>query len=452
MHRSVFKRATAGVLMAFLATTATAFAETVTGDADVITAGDQATFDRGTALPGADVHVDVGFRLDCTGTSHVDPGQAVRLSPGTRSIPSGGGFSVGSITLTPGADWPADGADCPIPAPSVSGVLHMVVTAPPDPATDLHYMFSWNRSLVPTTATDAGVLAGSNPSVTFILDVADNTPPTIHLPGDMSAEATSTAGADVTWSATATDTEDPSPPTPTCAPASGSTFPLGVTTVNCSVTDGGGLSDSGSFQVSVVDTTAPNLIGMPSDQNLTTSDPGGTTLKYAPPTATDIADSSPTVGCSPASGSHVDVGTTTVTCTAQDASGNHVSASFTVNVTFVPAVTWSAAWGEPVATSGGVFVANPGRTVPVKVELFADGVEQTHGNAVLAFATCAGEPVGSIALTWDGGRWVGHLDTNMLGGPGCYVATVSLDGNVAGSFRIDLRGTTAALASGKAKH
>ena len=46
-------------------------------------------------------------------------------------------------------------------------------------------------------------------------------------------------------------------------------------------------------------------------------------------------------------------------------------------------------------------------------------------------------------MTWDGGRWVGHVDTSALGGPGCYQAVASLDGNVAGSFRIDLRGATA---------
>ena len=51
----------------------------------------------------------------------------------------------------------------------------------------------------------------------------------------------------------------------------------------------------------------------------------------------------------------------------------------------------------------------------------------------------------------DGGRWVGHLDTSMLGGPGCFMSTASLDGNVAGSFRIDLRGATAAPAGGKVK-
>jgi hypothetical protein len=269
----------------------------------------------------------------------------------------------------------------------------------------------------------------------------------------VSAEATSPDGADVTWSATATDNEDAPPPTPTCAPASGSTFALGITTVHCSVTDSGGLSDGGSFSVSVVDTTAPKLFGMPADENLTTGDPDGTSLTYDAPTARDIADPSPSVSCKPASGSHIPVGNTDVTCTARDASGNHVSATFTVKVTDVPAVTWTAVWGEPVASGGATFTANAGRSVPVKVEMFANGVEQTQGRALLGVATCDGTAVGSIDLTWDGGRWNGKLDTSMLGGPGCYMATASLDGNVAGTFRIDLRGADPASASngGKAK-
>jgi hypothetical protein len=301
----------------------------------------------------------------------------------------------------------------------------------------------WSRS------GSSGLSGGS--AMTFQVDVVGNTPPTLHLPTDKSAEATSPDGATVSWTATATDHEDATPPTPTCAPASGATFPLGLTTVHCSVTDDGGLKDSGSFQVSVEDTTAPKLFGMPADQDITTGDPTGSTLRYDPPTARDLGDASPSVDCSPARGSHIKVGTTDVTCTARDATGNESSATFTVKVTYVPPVSWSAIWGEPVASGGATFVANAGRSIPVKVEMFADGVEQAHGQALLGLASCGGTAIGSIELTWDAGRWNGKLDTSMLGGPGCYLATASLDGSVAGSFRIDLRGADTATAKGGAK-
>jgi hypothetical protein len=141
-----------------------------------------------------------------------------------------------------------------------------------------------------------------------------------------------------------------------------------------------------------------------------------------------------------ASGSSIPVGTTTVTCTATDASGNHSSAAFDASVTFVSPVVWSAVWGEPVSSPGGTFVSNGGRTIPVKVELFADGVEQTTGEGSLSIVGCDGGTAMVMALSWDGGRWNGHLDAGSLGGPGCYQVTALLNGNAAGSFRLDVRG------------
>ena len=286
-------------------------------------------------------------------------------------------------------------------------------------------------ALFPTTTTDAGVLEGSNPSVTFILDVVVNTPPTLHLPADITVEGDTAGGAIAAYAVSATDAEDATAPSPTCSPVVGAVLPLGTTTVDCSVTDSGGLTEGGAFDITVVDTTPPSLVGMPADQALTTGDATGADLAYAAPTATDVVDAGPTVACAPATGSRAPVGRTTVTCTATDASGNDASGSFSVDVTYVDPIVWSATWGEPVATDGGVFVANVGRTVPVKVEVFADGVEQTSGDARLGVATCAGVAAIDLPLAWDGGRWVGHLDTGGLA-PGCYVATVSLDGDDAG--------------------
>lgn len=66
----------------------------------------------------------------------------------------------------------------------------------------------------------------------------------------------------MTYVATATDT-NPTNPTVNCSPASGSTFPITTTTVNCSSTDTAGNVSNGSFTVTVQDTTAPviTLIG-----------------------------------------------------------------------------------------------------------------------------------------------------------------------------------------------
>ena len=85
------------------------------------------------------------------------------------------------------------------------------------------------------------------------------TPPVLHLPSNIIAEATSPAGAIVNFSATATDARDTNVVV-TCAPPSGSQFALGATTVNCSATNSRNKTAEGSFTVSVVDTTAPVVV------------------------------------------------------------------------------------------------------------------------------------------------------------------------------------------------
>lgn len=81
-------------------------------------------------------------------------------------------------------------------------------------------------------------------------------PPVLNLPDTITAEATSPAGAVVSFTATATDVTDGSIPA-ICTPASGSTFALGNTTVNCSATNSRNKTVTGSFLVQVVDTIAP---------------------------------------------------------------------------------------------------------------------------------------------------------------------------------------------------
>src|SRR5690606_1934517 len=45
----------------------------------------------------------------------------------------------------------------------------------------------------------------------------------------------------------------------TCSPASGSTFPIGTTTVTCSTTDACGNAETCTFDVTVVDVTDPSI-------------------------------------------------------------------------------------------------------------------------------------------------------------------------------------------------
>ena len=169
----------------------------------------------------------------------------------------------------------------------------------------------------------------------------DTTAPTLSLPESVSAEATGAGGAVVTYSATATDDTDPTPAL-ACTPASGTTFPLGDTTVTCTATDAAGNHATGSFAVRVVDTLAPTLT-LPADLSVEATGPAGAAVPYSV-SALDLVDAAPAVSCVPAPGSTFPLGETTVSCTATDDTGNQATGSFNVRVvdTLAPTLTLPA--------------------------------------------------------------------------------------------------------------
>jgi hypothetical protein len=122
---------------------------------------------------------------------------------------------------------------------------------------------------------------------------------------------------------------------PTCAPASGSFFPVGTTTVTCTSTGNSNGTVTCMFTVTVVDTQPPTIT-CPANQTAVSNQAciaqgSCTPVTFPPPTATDNCPGV-TVACVPPSGSCLPTGTTTVTCTATDASGNTATCSFNVVV------------------------------------------------------------------------------------------------------------------------
>lgn len=181
-------------------------------------------------------------------------------------------------------------------------------------------VFAVGTTTVTCTATN---LTGSDTKA-FHVVVASGAAPEITVPANITREATSAAGATVTFVATATNDA-----TISCTPASGSTFALGETTVTCTATNPGG-SATGTFKVTVRDTTPPVLV-LPADITAEATSASGAAVTYTT-SASDIVDGSVAVQCTPISGSTFALGTTTVSCSSSDTRGNSATDSFHVTV------------------------------------------------------------------------------------------------------------------------
>jgi YVTN family beta-propeller protein len=84
----------------------------------------------------------------------------------------------------------------------------------------------------------------------LVLGNADTTSPAISVPAPITANATSPSGAIVAYSVTASDPDD-AVASLVCIPTSGSTFPIGTTTVDCTAADTHGNTSSASFTIHV---------------------------------------------------------------------------------------------------------------------------------------------------------------------------------------------------------
>jgi hypothetical protein len=197
-------------------------------------------------------------------------------------------------------------------------------------------VFGLGETLVNCTADDSH---GNVGKASFSVTVVDTTAPSLALSANLNADATSKSGTAVTFTATATDIVD-GDVTPTCSPASGSTFAIGSTTVNCSATDAHTNAAAGHFTVVVSDTTPP-VVSVPAAITAEATGPTGATVGWSPPTATDMVDGTDPVSCDRTSGSTFALGSTLVTCTSTNSNGLSAHNTFTVAVVDTTAPTLS---------------------------------------------------------------------------------------------------------------
>ena len=259
------------------------------------------------------------------------------------SATDSGGTTSGSFvvfvtdTVQPELTLPDDiESDNPVVTFTATAVDHLdgsvpVICSPASGST-----FPTGTTSVRCTATDSH----ANSAIGFFNVRVTSGPPVVIVPDNMFIEATSAAGAVVTFEVTVEEG-----PAATCTPlGSGSTFPLGVTTVSCSSTNTFGTTTR-SFTITVEDNTGP-VLNLPSVVEAEATSPAGATVTFSV-SAVDAVDGVRTVTCLPASGTFFAFGTTTVFCSSTDTRGNLSTGEFDVIVQDTTAPTFTVATASP---------------------------------------------------------------------------------------------------------
>ncbi len=205
-------------------------------------------------------------------------------------------------------------------------------TASPTITNDAPVSFPIGNTTVTWTATDG---SGNTSACTQVVTVVDAEAPVITCPANITVSNDSgMCDAVVNYTPpVGTDNCTGATTALTAGLASGSTFPVGTTTVTYTVTDGSSNTTSCSFTVTVTDTTLPTII---CNANITVgNDPNmcSAVVNYTAPVGTDNCPGAvTTLSSGLASGSTFPVGVTTITYTVTDAANNVDSCSFTVTV------------------------------------------------------------------------------------------------------------------------
>ena len=203
----------------------------------------------------------VGSPANVTGTGF----SAVTIAPDTATIVTP--ITIGSCPahIDKFTDMDACTAVATFTTPTADGCPVPTVTCLPASG----FAFVKGTTTVTCTATNGSTSA----MCTFTVTVTDIQPPTINCPSPVThGTDLNVCTAVVTYAAPSVSDNCPGVGTPSCLPTSGSTFAKGVTTVNCSVMDASGNSNTCSFTVTVTDNQAPVVTCPPSGGAFAASD------------------------------------------------------------------------------------------------------------------------------------------------------------------------------------
>jgi large repetitive protein len=259
--------------------------------------------------------------------------------------------------------------------------------------------FPVGTTAVTATAEDP---SGNKTTCTFNVIVVDNIPPVITCPVNINVYATSAAGAVVNYATpVGTDNCSGASTVRIAGLGSGSTFPIGTTTVTHRVTDAAGLTASCSFTVTVTG-LAPE-VHCPSDITVNNT-PGvcGASVTFAATETRGIPASVITYSVQP--GTVFPVGVTTVFVTATNAVGVS-TCSFTVRVVDnqLPVITvpsditvnnTAGNCGAVVGFNAKMIASNGGAAAGAQ-----DGGAIMSVNSATAASTVIGTPVAGSGIT-----------------------------------------------------
>jgi hypothetical protein len=315
-------------------------------------------------------------------------------------------FSATQDTLTATQDPHDPGTSCGVPndftvwysyTPSADGTIQLdtsavsvfrpsvAVFSGPSGATDASTLtevacsgFQEPLQTKVSAGTTYYVMVGSlqpNPTFTLSVTVAEPfTAPSITAPPVNVSTDPGQCDALVTYGGLSVSAN----PTPTIDvfPFSGSLFGVGTTSVSVEAFNLAGMAST-TFPVTVTDTEKPHL-ATPGPITVDATGPGGATVDYPAPTATDNC---PNVAVTsiPASGSRFAIGRHKVKVTATDAAGNQTTKTFVVNVKGAPA--------QLVHLAKSVEGVGVGRFLPTIVSFAQVVLAQGHvANACIALA------------------------------------------------------------------
>ncbi len=234
----------------------------------------------------------------------------------------------------------------------------------PPPSTCDHAtgsIFPIGTTVVTCQATDSDDVP-STVTASFRVTVNDTDLALVGVPSDIAVSPSTPSGAPVNYITPTVADEDGTAPVVDCSPASGSNFPIGVTTVTCQVSDQDDTPGtvSTAFRVRVGDADlAWSLIPTAPIHAIATGSKGAGV--YYGAVAVDEEPPGPAVSCDHPTGSAFPVGTTTVTCQATD--GDDVPSTITATFQVIVTDTDLALTNTPAAINVNARPGSPGAAV-----------------------------------------------------------------------------------------